>query len=208
MLLTALRGRSRSVYAISAGNGVRSSSVRHLDGNLFELRNQLRGTSPHALQMHHNAGAVLQPGIASADAVRVYAREIGDAGEFVDHTRGGDLRQTATRAEDPGDFGELAARRAKERANEFEWIGSPLIVQQTVAAGPADDKVFADGHRARGRQAGDPLLGWRRGAAGHCNQGRREDRFAHQGGTSKCNLCHLCASLWWIVRTDGRDHVL
>src|SRR5215831_13501615 len=93
--------------------------LSHSDEDLVFAEGQHRAGAC-ALQMHDHAGAVLQPQIAAArraepglaGALRVPAREIGDAGELVDGARSADLL-------DP-------AAGARDSAEHFEWIAPPL----------------------------------------------------------------------------------
>src|SRR5262249_411022 len=67
---------------------------------------------------------------ALAGALRVSARNIGDAGELVDRARGADFLDPAT--------------RAHNRAEHFEGIGAPLVLQGAVTGADARDEVLDD----------------------------------------------------------------
>src|SRR5215813_4496551 len=80
-----------------------------------------------SLHVHDHAGVILQPQIAGArrvqtglaGALRVSARKIGNAGEFVDGAGSGDFVNSAA--------------RARNSAEHFEWIAPPLVLEGTAA---------------------------------------------------------------------------
>src|SRR5215470_1173331 len=104
-----------------------------------------------ALQMHDHAGVVFQPQIAAArrgetglaGALCISARKIGDARELIDGARSADFLNPAT--------------GTRNRAYKLEWVGTPLVFQDTAAAAQAGDEVLSDRHVSRGRQARDAL---------------------------------------------------
>jgi hypothetical protein len=105
--------------------------IRHLlsypDKDLVFSKGQHRAGT-RTFQMHDHAGAVLRPQIAAAwgaetgfaGALRLSAREIGDAGELIDRAGSSDFLKPAT--------------GTRNGANDFKRIGPSLVLQGAAAA--------------------------------------------------------------------------